>query len=305
MVDDDGAVGASGAKAAKIGAVHHDLEHSTGQRLVVAGSNLLDHDFRVGVVDEGQGVDTDIIIESIDSDRLIVHIGDQVPTRGFRFNEFPCSSRHSVPVCTSVIESTVRTSGHTINLCPIEVDIKHGARKAIARLIYLLNDNCVFRLVLENDRTAGIGLLNTIAIFIFQPQTKVLRLLRHLIARRRDDFGHSVLTWLDIVLASRVFPLEFQCPSLITGDVHIDGIRGQLLEVEGGRANAVAVRINLLNYSRRRLRLSVLDCHAAIDRRGRLLGRIIGRANSNCVASTIGNIVRWSGDFLEIEGLGG
>ena len=174
MVDDDGAVGASGAKAAKIGSVHHNLEHSTGQRLVIAGSNLLDHDFGVGVVHEGQGMDTDIIIESIDGDRLIVHIGDQVPTRGFRFNEFPCSSRHSVPVRTSVIESTVRTSGHTINLGAIEIDIKYGARKAIARLIYLLNDNCVFRLVLENDRTAGIGFLDTIAILIFQPQTKVL-----------------------------------------------------------------------------------------------------------------------------------
>ena len=141
MVDDDGAVGASGAKAAKIGAVHHDLEHSTGQRLVVAGSNLLDHDFRVGVVYEGQLMHPNIIILSVDGDALASPIGNQVAIRGLSLDKIVSTGLQPIAIGAGEGEGTIAAGGGTVNLSAVQVDVEHGAGQAVAALIHLLDND--------------------------------------------------------------------------------------------------------------------------------------------------------------------
>ena len=141
VVDDDGAVGASGAKAAKIGAVHHDLEHSTGQRLVVAGSNLLDHDFRVGVVYEGESMDEYIVISLSDGNALTGPIRDQIAIGCLDFNKIVSTGLQPIAIGAGEGEGTIAAGGGTVNLGAVQVDVEHGAGQAVAALIHLLDND--------------------------------------------------------------------------------------------------------------------------------------------------------------------
>ena len=141
MVDDDGAVGASGAKAAKIGAVHHDLEHSAGQRLVVAGSNLLDHDFGVGVVHEGESMDEYIVISLSDGNALTGPIRDQIAIGCLDFNKIVSTGLQPIAIGAGEGEGTIAAGGGTVNLGAVQVDVEHGAGQAVAALIHLLDND--------------------------------------------------------------------------------------------------------------------------------------------------------------------
>ena len=154
----------------------------------------------------------------------------------------------------------------------------------------------------EGDGAAAHGGGN--AIHILNPEPEILSLIGQLVPRRGNFLSHGVLTRLDIVLASRVSPLELQLAILVGDKISIDAV-GQTLEVEGGGANAVTVLVHLVDYTLGRLVLAILDSSAAIDRGCGLLGRVVGSADSDRIALGIGYIAFRSRSLFEIEGLGG
>ena len=152
-------------------------------------------------------------------------------------------------------------------------DVELGAGKSVTILVYLLDDDGMQRLVFEDDRTAVLRSRHT--VHLFNPEPKILDLIRQFIPRRGNFFCDCVFTRLQIILPRRIIPLELQGTSLIANSVSLDSI-GQAHKVEGSRADAIAILVNLVHDTSGRLRLSILDGGAAVDCRCGLLGGIVG-----------------------------
>ena len=305
MVNDDGSIRTGRPEGTDGRLIDLDLEHGASQGLLRAGRDLLNNDFGVVVVDEGQGVDQHIRLALPNGDALALPVGKQIAIGRLDFDKIVGAGLQPIAVGAGEGKGTIRASGSAVDLGAIEVDIEHGSGQAVAALVHLLDNDRMLGLVDESDRPAAFGNRNTL-IVLLDPEAEVLCVVVFLVTRRRDLLSDRVLARLDVVLTGWIRPLKFQRTGFVASNVHVDGVGGQLLEVEGSRADTVAVLVHLVDHAGgRSTTLAVLDGRAAVDSRCGLLGGVVGGADGHGVAFAVGDIAGRGGGFFEMEGLGG